>query len=155
MVVTVGSSLNLTIRHATLDDKAELASLIARSARELSAGDYTPEQVEGALRGAFGIDTQLIQDRTYFVAEADGIARTSSRKRTASWSRAAAGASGARCSAATPAADAMRPSSTLQPRRQRSARSSSILLMHAAASAQRSSRGASRKRRPAAFAASK
>ncbi|HJY36706.1 MAG TPA: GNAT family N-acetyltransferase, partial [Steroidobacteraceae bacterium] len=47
-------------------------SLIARSARELSAGDYTPEQVEGALRGAFGVDTQLILDRTYFVAEADG-----------------------------------------------------------------------------------
>ena len=67
-----GSGLSLTIRHATLDDKAELMSLIARSARELSAGDYTPEQVEGALRGAFGVDTQLILDRTYFVAEADG-----------------------------------------------------------------------------------
>ena len=67
-----GSGFSLTIRYATLDDKAELTSLIARSARELSAGDYTPEQVEGALRGAFGIDTQLIQDRTYFVAEADG-----------------------------------------------------------------------------------
>jgi GNAT superfamily N-acetyltransferase len=61
-----------TIRHATLDDKPELTALIARSARALSAGDYTPEQVEGALRGAFGIDTQLIEDRTYFVAEADG-----------------------------------------------------------------------------------
>ncbi|MGH8238590.1 MAG: GNAT family N-acetyltransferase [Steroidobacteraceae bacterium] len=60
------------IRHATLDDKAELVGLIARSARELSAGDYTPEQVEGALQGAFGVDTQLIADRTYFVAEADG-----------------------------------------------------------------------------------
>jgi GNAT superfamily N-acetyltransferase len=60
------------IRLATLDDKAELIELIARSARELSAGDYTPEQVEGALRGAFGVDTQLITDRTYFVAEADG-----------------------------------------------------------------------------------
>lgn len=60
------------IRHATLDDKAELVELIARSARELSADDYTPEQIEGALRGAFGVDTQLIQDRTYFVAEAAG-----------------------------------------------------------------------------------
>jgi hypothetical protein len=60
------------IRNATLDDKAELVELIARSARELSAGDYTPAQVEGALRGAFGVDTQLITDRTYFVAEADG-----------------------------------------------------------------------------------
>ena len=60
------------IRPARLDDKPELVELIARSARELSAGDYTPEQVEGALRGAFGVDTQLITDRTYFVAEADG-----------------------------------------------------------------------------------
>jgi GNAT superfamily N-acetyltransferase len=67
-----GSGFSLSIRHATVDDKAELANLIARSARELSAGDYTPEQVEGALRGAFGVDTQLILDRTYFVAEADG-----------------------------------------------------------------------------------
>jgi GNAT superfamily N-acetyltransferase len=55
-----------------LADRAELESLIARSARELSAGDYTPEQVEGALRGAFGVDTQLILDGTYFVIEADG-----------------------------------------------------------------------------------
>jgi GNAT superfamily N-acetyltransferase len=61
-----------SIRPATLADKAELTALIARSARELSAGDYTPEQVEAALRGAFGVDTQLIEDRTYFVAEADG-----------------------------------------------------------------------------------
>ncbi len=72
-----GSGFSLTgqaprLRHATLDDKAELVELIARSARELSAEDYTPAQVEGALRGAFGVDTQLIMDRTYFVAEADG-----------------------------------------------------------------------------------
>jgi GNAT superfamily N-acetyltransferase len=69
---TMASPGDPRIRHATLDDKAELVDLIARSARELSAGDYTPEQVEGALRGAFGVDTQLIVDRTYFVAEADG-----------------------------------------------------------------------------------
>jgi GNAT superfamily N-acetyltransferase len=60
------------LRHATVDDKPELMELIARSARELSANDYTPAQIEGALRGAFGVDTQLILDRTYFVAEADG-----------------------------------------------------------------------------------
>jgi GNAT superfamily N-acetyltransferase len=66
------SGFSPTIRPATLDDKGELSDLIARSARELSVGDYTPEQIEGALRGAFGVDTQLILDRTYFVAEADG-----------------------------------------------------------------------------------
>lgn len=60
------------IRPATLADKPALEVLIARSARELSAGDYTPEQIEGALRGAFGVDTQLIHDGTYFVAESGG-----------------------------------------------------------------------------------
>lgn len=60
------------IRPATLDEKPILEALIARSARGLSTGDYTSEQIEGALRGAFGVDTQLIRDRTYFVAELDG-----------------------------------------------------------------------------------
>jgi GNAT superfamily N-acetyltransferase len=60
------------IRHATLADKAELEALIARSARELSTADYTPAQIEGALRGAFGVDTQLILDGTYFVADCAG-----------------------------------------------------------------------------------
>jgi GNAT superfamily N-acetyltransferase len=60
------------IRPATLADKPQLEALIARSARELSAGLYTPEQVEGALRGAFGVDTQLIVDGTYFVVEDAG-----------------------------------------------------------------------------------
>jgi GNAT superfamily N-acetyltransferase len=46
--------------------------LIARSARGLSADDYRPAQVEGALRGAFGVDTQLLADQTYFVAEEQG-----------------------------------------------------------------------------------
>lgn len=57
----------LEIRGATLDDVAAIESLIARSALELSAGDYTREQVEAALRGAFGVDTQLLRDGTYFV----------------------------------------------------------------------------------------
>jgi GNAT superfamily N-acetyltransferase len=67
-----GSGFSPTIRPATLADRDELTALIARSARDLSANDYTPEQIEGALRGAFGVDTQLIADQTYFVAEADG-----------------------------------------------------------------------------------
>jgi GNAT superfamily N-acetyltransferase len=55
-----------------MDDLPALGPLIAASARELSQGDYSPEQVEGALRGAFGTDTQLIRDGTYFVMEVDG-----------------------------------------------------------------------------------
>lgn len=60
------------IRRATLEDKPALETLIARSARELSTADYTPAQIEGALRGTYGVDTQLIRDGTYFVAESQG-----------------------------------------------------------------------------------
>lgn len=65
--------MEYTLRPATLDDRPELERLIARSARELSARDYTPEQIEGALQGAFGVDTQLIRDGTYFVAVRNGV----------------------------------------------------------------------------------
>lgn len=61
-----------SLRKATLDDRGALESLIARSARGLTSGAYTPQQVEAALGGAFGVDTQLIRDGTYFVAEARG-----------------------------------------------------------------------------------
>ena len=57
------------IRPAIHADRVALEALIARSARGLSVGDYRPEQIEGALKGAFGVDTQLIDDGTYFVAQ--------------------------------------------------------------------------------------
>lgn len=60
------------LRNATVADRPALEALIAASARGLSVGYYRPEQVEGALRGAFGVDTQLIEDGTYFVVEAQG-----------------------------------------------------------------------------------
>jgi GNAT superfamily N-acetyltransferase len=60
------------LRQATLNDIPGIEALIARSARGLSAGDYRSSQIEGALRGAFGVDTQLLADGTYFVAEEDG-----------------------------------------------------------------------------------
>ena len=63
----------LVVRKATLNERDALQSLIARSARGLSAGDYRPEQVEGALQGAFGVDSQLINDGTYFVVEEDSV----------------------------------------------------------------------------------
>jgi GNAT superfamily N-acetyltransferase len=61
--------MHFPLRPATYADRAALQALIARSARELSALDYRVEQIEGALQGAFGVDTQLIDDGTYFVAE--------------------------------------------------------------------------------------
>ena len=62
----------IVLRKATLDDVPRIEALIARSARGLSTADYRPSQIEGALRGAFGVDTQLLTDQTYFVAEEDG-----------------------------------------------------------------------------------
>jgi len=44
-------------RTATRVDRPDLQLLIARSARALGAGDYRPEQIEGALQGAFGVDS--------------------------------------------------------------------------------------------------
>jgi GNAT superfamily N-acetyltransferase len=61
-----------TLRRATHADLPDLAALIAVSARELSRGDYTAAQVEGALSGAFGVDSQLIRDGTYFIIESGG-----------------------------------------------------------------------------------
>jgi GNAT superfamily N-acetyltransferase len=61
-----------TLRKATQADIPALTALIARSARGLSTGDYRPLQIEGALRGAFGVDSQLLADATYFVVEDGG-----------------------------------------------------------------------------------
>ena len=37
----------------------------------LATAHYTPEQIESVLRHGIGVDTQLIADGTYYVAEAD------------------------------------------------------------------------------------
>jgi len=58
-----------TLRLATDDDIPALHSLIEASVRGLQANDYTPAQIEGALGTVLGLDTQLIRDRTYFIAE--------------------------------------------------------------------------------------
>ena len=62
----------MILRLAQLDDAPELERLIAESVRKLQAGDYSPEQIEGALGTVLGLDRQLIRDGTYFVIEADG-----------------------------------------------------------------------------------
>src|SRR5271170_2761304 len=64
----------IALRKAIAADVAQIEALIARSARGLSADDYRPAQVEGALRGAFGVDTQLLADQTYYIAQEDGQA---------------------------------------------------------------------------------
>ena len=61
----------VTIRTASVADVASIEVLIADSARALAAGDYRAEQIEAALLGAWGVDTELIRDGTYFVGEAE------------------------------------------------------------------------------------
>ena len=60
------------IRLATHDDLPVLTRLIDASVRELSRGYYTPEEIESGLTYVFGVDTQLIDDGTYYVIELDG-----------------------------------------------------------------------------------
>lgn len=57
------------IRPARMDDVPALDALIPLSARELSRGWYSPEQIESAVRYVFGVDTQLVIDGTYYVCE--------------------------------------------------------------------------------------
>lgn len=57
------------LRLATEEDIPALHALIEASVRGLQKDDYTPAQIEGALGTVLGLDTQLIRDRTYYVAE--------------------------------------------------------------------------------------
>jgi predicted N-acetyltransferase YhbS len=59
-------------RLATSSDIEALRELIPISVRALSADVYTLAQIESALAYIFGVDTQLIEDGTYFIAEAEG-----------------------------------------------------------------------------------
>jgi hypothetical protein len=63
------AGIGFTLRLATEEDIPALHALIEASVRGLQAGDYTPAQIEGALGSVLGLDTQLIRDGTYFVAE--------------------------------------------------------------------------------------
>jgi N-acetylglutamate synthase-like GNAT family acetyltransferase len=56
------------IRKATIADRKQIQALIGNSARHLSS-EYSDEQIEAALKQIFGVDTSLIDDGTYFVAE--------------------------------------------------------------------------------------
>jgi N-acetylglutamate synthase-like GNAT family acetyltransferase len=62
-------SLPVHVRVAVTADIPALRSLIELSVRRLQAQDYSPEQLEAALRTVFGVDSQLIADGTYLVAE--------------------------------------------------------------------------------------
>ena len=57
------------IRKADAEDVPRLRDVIEASVRGLQAADYTAAQIEGALASVYGVDSQLIADGTYLVAE--------------------------------------------------------------------------------------
>jgi GNAT superfamily N-acetyltransferase len=61
--------MNVHIRKATAADVPRLREVIEASVRDLQAADYSPAQIEGALQSVYGVDSQLIADGTYLVAE--------------------------------------------------------------------------------------
>jgi GNAT superfamily N-acetyltransferase len=61
--------MNVRLRKAVMADIPHLREVIEASVRGLQAQDYSPAQIEGALQSVYGVDSQLIADGTYVVAE--------------------------------------------------------------------------------------
>jgi GNAT superfamily N-acetyltransferase len=64
------SRAKIRVRKAVASEIPVLRELIEASVRGLQAQDYTAAEMEDALETVFGVDSQLIADGTYFVAEA-------------------------------------------------------------------------------------
>ncbi|HEY2359636.1 MAG TPA: GNAT family N-acetyltransferase [Candidatus Angelobacter sp.] len=60
---------SFAIRPAVAADIPVLRDLIDASVRRLQSGDYSPAQIDSALRTVFGIDSQLVADGTYLLVE--------------------------------------------------------------------------------------
>jgi GNAT superfamily N-acetyltransferase len=61
--------MNLHIRKAVASDVPRLREVIDASVRGLQAQDYSPSQIDNALQSVYGVDSQLIADGTYLLAE--------------------------------------------------------------------------------------
>lgn len=62
--------MRISVRTAIAADVPRLREIIDASVRGLQTDDYSPAQIELALKTVYGVDSQLIADGTYFVAEA-------------------------------------------------------------------------------------
>jgi N-acetylglutamate synthase-like GNAT family acetyltransferase len=63
--------MDLQIRLATNRDIPALETLIRESVKALSVEYYSQQQILSGLSHVFGVDTQLVIDRTYFIAEVE------------------------------------------------------------------------------------
>jgi GNAT superfamily N-acetyltransferase len=85
---------NIHLRLAVPEDVPVLRELIDASVRGLQTQDYTPAQIEGALQTVFGIDSQLVADGTYIVAEAEAYSIEGARPKHAPFERIIVGCGG-------------------------------------------------------------
>ncbi|UZK67341.1 GNAT family N-acetyltransferase [Sphingomonas sp. M1-B02] len=60
-------------RVAGRDDIPALEALIRLSARALSQGHYEEVQIDAAITYVFGVDSELVADRTYLMIEEAGV----------------------------------------------------------------------------------
>jgi len=67
--ISLVTETNIHIRKAAAADVPRLHEVIEASVRGLQTEDYSPAQIEGALQSVYGVDSQLIADGTYLVAE--------------------------------------------------------------------------------------
>ena len=61
--------MGVIVRKAIPADIPRLREIIEASVRGLQAQDYSPAQIDGALTSVYGVDSRLIEDGTYLVAE--------------------------------------------------------------------------------------
>lgn len=64
------------IREATEADVPAILTLVEQSVRVLQHEDYSPSQIDASIGSIFGVDRQLIADRTHFVATPSGAPGT-------------------------------------------------------------------------------
>ena len=67
-IIKIGEK-EAVVRQACQDDVDALSKLIVLSVNGLQAESYTPAQRAAALGTVFGVDTQLIEDKTYYVVQ--------------------------------------------------------------------------------------
>lgn len=65
-------TMKATIRPALATEIPALDAIIEQSARALSQGYYTKAEIEAAITHVFGVDSELVADGTYLVAEKTG-----------------------------------------------------------------------------------
>jgi GNAT superfamily N-acetyltransferase len=79
--------MSISLRKAVSADITRLREVIEASVRGLQAEDYSPSQIEAALKTVYGVDSQLIADESYFVAEVSELGNTTVIVGCGGWSK--------------------------------------------------------------------